>query len=54
MITPYRLSNLFYGVGVENLLCHHIYCCMLKVAARGQNADHVETELEVVRIPLSV
>ncbi|XP_071809336.1 eukaryotic translation initiation factor 3 subunit M-like [Asterias amurensis] len=43
------LSNLFYGVGVENLLCHHIYCCMLKVAARGKNADHVETELEVVK-----
>ncbi|XP_038077764.1 eukaryotic translation initiation factor 3 subunit M-like [Patiria miniata] len=43
------LSNLLYGVGVENILCHHIYTCMLKVAAQGKNTENVETDLEVVK-----
>ncbi|XP_022082899.1 eukaryotic translation initiation factor 3 subunit M-like [Acanthaster planci] len=43
------LNNLFYGVGVENVLCHHIFCCMLKVAAQGKSTGNVETELEIVK-----
>lgn len=43
------LSNLFYGVGVDNVLCHHIFCCMLKVAAQGKNVELIETDLEVVK-----
>ena len=49
VVSFHSLNNLFYGVGVENVLCHHIFCCMLKVAAQGKSTGNVETDLEVVR-----
>nr|XP_054761977.1 eukaryotic translation initiation factor 3 subunit M-like [Lytechinus pictus] len=43
------LNSLFHGVGETNPLAYHVYCGMLRVAAKYENIDQVVTDLDKVK-----
>ncbi|XP_054761977.2 eukaryotic translation initiation factor 3 subunit M-like [Lytechinus pictus] len=43
------LNSLFHGVGETNPLAYHVYCGMLRVAAKYENIEQVVTDLDKVK-----
>lgn len=43
------LNSLFHGVGEQNPLAYHLYCAMLRVAAKCENIDQVVIDLDKVK-----